>query len=291
METEIQQGVLPVNTVTPMSPYDPLVPEYVYETETVNLDLFGLSSTPSWGMDTVTITAKKLTPYWDFGYITVAYAEYTVVQNGGGGSPSNNCGHNYQDVNWGQIELFEGNRLDGYVPNGKNGLVSAKSGVTIASGFDLGSKSASDLGNLGFSDALINTLSPYLGMKAQAARDYENAHPLNVSASDAVTINSASHAATLAAVVAKYDKAVAVNGAFFTLPNEAQTVIVSVAFQYGDLATKTPNFWNQVVSKNWTAALENLRNFQDDFPTRRNQEADLLENALNSGRLNNGGLC
>jgi hypothetical protein len=57
---------------------------------------------------------------------------------------------------------------------------------------------------------------------------------------------------------------------------ECQTVVASVAFQYGDLSLRTPNFWQQVTTENWQAALANLQDFGDKYPTRRNKEADLL---------------
>ncbi len=63
---------------------------------------------------------------------------------------------------------------------------------------------------------------------------------------------------------------------FKDLTNEQMTVILSVAFQYGDLSKKTPNFWRQVVAGDWAGAKQNLRNFGDDYSTRRNKEADLL---------------
>ena len=87
-----------------------------------------------------------------------------------------------------------------------------------------------------------------------------------------------------------YDSAVGIAGAFYDLPGEAQTVIASVSFQYGNLAIKAPNFWHQVVEMNWSGAEANLRHFGDDFATRRNAEADMLKTARDAGRLNDGEL-
>ena len=64
---------------------------------------------------------------------------------------------------------------------------------------------------------------------------------------------------------------------FEALAAECQTVIASVAFQYGNLSTATPNFWRQVTAQDWSGALANLRNFGDRYKTRRAKEADLLE--------------
>ena len=69
---------------------------------------------------------------------------------------------------------------------------------------------------------------------------------------------------------------------FAQLPAPMQTVIASVAFQYGDLASRTPKFWAQVVARDWSSALANLRNFGDSYGTRRRKEADLLSSQIAS---------
>lgn len=67
---------------------------------------------------------------------------------------------------------------------------------------------------------------------------------------------------------------------FDQLPPQFQTVIASVAFQYGVLPVRTPTFWSYAVTGNWTAMIAELRNFGDAFPTRRTKEADLMERTL-----------
>lgn len=64
---------------------------------------------------------------------------------------------------------------------------------------------------------------------------------------------------------------------FHELTDKQQTVIASVSFQYGHLPSRTPNFWRQVTNDDWGAAIKNLRNFGDRYPTRRNTEANYLE--------------
>ena len=61
---------------------------------------------------------------------------------------------------------------------------------------------------------------------------------------------------------------------FSELPKHKATVIASVAFQYGDLKSETPNFWRQVTNDDWDAAEKNLRDFKDRYGSRRNREAD-----------------
>ena len=63
---------------------------------------------------------------------------------------------------------------------------------------------------------------------------------------------------------------------FFDLPAQAQTVIASVAFQYGNLQHRTPTFWHAVTAQDWRAAVQCLMDFKDAYRTRRMHEADLL---------------
>jgi hypothetical protein len=67
---------------------------------------------------------------------------------------------------------------------------------------------------------------------------------------------------------------------FEDLPDGVQTVIASVAFQYGSLQKRTPNFWRQITSGDWQGAYRNLQNFGDDYGTRRKKEAVLLKQSL-----------
>jgi GH24 family phage-related lysozyme (muramidase) len=83
-------------------------------------------------------------------------------------------------------------------------------------------------------------------------------------------------------VSSKYDASPSTKS-FSQLPPEAQTVIASVSFQYGDLATRTPTFWGHVTNERWQKAVDELRNFGDRYPTRRGKEADLLQGAIDRG--------
>ncbi|WP_422380450.1 pesticin C-terminus-like muramidase [Marinicellulosiphila megalodicopiae] len=56
--------------------------------------------------------------------------------------------------------------------------------------------------------------------------------------------------------------------------------MASVAFQYGTLSAKTPNFWKQVTALDWTSAIKNLENFGDAYSGRRKIEAKYLKDAL-----------
>jgi hypothetical protein len=169
----------------------------------------------------------------------------------------------------------EGGRVtEGYVPDQKN----SQSGVTIATGFDLGARDVASLKKLGLSDELIKKLEPYLGKKKDDAAAALKAAPLTITAEEAQQIDEASKKSATDSLIKKYD---AVSTTKFTdLPPEAQTVIASVAFQYGDLASKTPKFWEAVTKQDWAQADQLLRDFGDKYPSRRKLEADLLKPLL-----------
>ena len=84
-----------------------------------------------------------------------------------------------------------GNILTGYVPIDKDGNAIGQSGVTIGIGVDLGQQSASGLAAMGVSPDLIDTLSPYLGLKGDAAIDALDSNPLRIKTAQANQLNSA----------------------------------------------------------------------------------------------------
>ncbi len=166
------------------------------------------------------------------------------------------------------IVNLEGCELNGYVSDAEN----SQSGVTIASGFDLGSRGWGDI-----PDTLKPILSKYCGLRGQSALNYLKRNPLTITTMQAKILNEYAHKEALNRLLDAWYSDVD----FESLSIEIRTVIASVAFQYGSLAVKCPNFWKQVNESDWLGALANLRNFGDRYPTRRNKEADLLESRLN----------
>lgn len=179
------------------------------------------------------------------------------------------------------ISELEGNRvLEGYVPAPDV----SQSGVTVATGIDLGQFDSDTLRAMGVSVALVDKLSPYFGLKKQDAVDALADAPLRLTADEARELDACVKGSFLRDLERRYDGACRACGSnleFTALSPEQQTVIASVAFQYGvGLDRRTPNFWNQVTTGDWDGALANLRNFGDAYDTRRNKEADLLASAL-----------
>ena len=170
------------------------------------------------------------------------------------------------NINWDFILEQEGFETTGYVPDAEN----SKSGVTIASGFDLGARKLSDL--KGLPEDIIALLTPFLGFTGAEAS--EIAPNLKVSEDQAKIINEFAKSTELAKLKTKWQNATGTN--FDDLPTEQATVLTSVAFQYGDLESRTPNFWKQTTSGDWVGAYKNLLNFGDRYESRRLNEAQLL---------------
>lgn len=172
------------------------------------------------------------------------------------------------NIDWDFIGELEGKRkLKGYVPDAEG----SKSGVTIATGFDLGARNLSDLA--GLPQDIIDVLTPYLGIKGAAAADL--ASELVVDDSQAKVIDEFSHNEAVERLSSSWESKTGTP--FADLPMGKATTIASVAFQYGDLASKAPNFWEQVTTDDWDGAVANLRNFGDNYKTRRNKEAEYFQ--------------
>jgi len=177
------------------------------------------------------------------------------------------------NINWDFISSLEGKGIKkGYVP-------SDDSGVTIATGFDLKEKTPDFLINeLGVSKETTGLLSNFMGMSGAEAR--EVAPKLNLNEVQVKEIDTASKKWYANQVVNTYNKHNPVKP-FEELTQAQQTVLASVGFQHGTSFTRSDgtdmNFIKQAASQDWDGALANLRNFGDEFGTRRNKEADLLE--------------
>lgn len=178
-------------------------------------------------------------------------------------------------IDFGFIAQLEGRSLVGYVPLPDGGNV--ESGVTIACGFDVGQRSLQDLEHLPF--IIATKLAPYVGLTGADAIRKLNHIPLQITEQECSYINAFAHSEAVDKLLYNWRKS-GTELPFTALADECQTVIASVAFQYGHLPSRTPNFWRQITTGKWWNALANLRDFGDRFPTRRNKEADLLERRL-----------
>lgn len=188
------------------------------------------------------------------------------------------------DIDWAFIGRLEGaGRRDGYVPRDAAGRVEGQSGVTIATGFDIGQHDQRELDALfGAGSDLARAFAPYAELRRAAAVEALERRPLMLTAEQVVRVDRVVKARKATALARAYDAAVAARrdrrlATFRALPREAQTVVASVAFQYGtDLARAAPTFWRHAVAQDWAAVERELRAFGDRYPTRRRREADYL---------------
>jgi hypothetical protein len=189
-------------------------------------------------------------------------------------------------IDWDFISKKEGgSKTDGYVPNPEG----SKSGVTIATGFDLGARNAEDLKGLPLS--LKEKLSPYLGLQGIVASEYLETRPLTVTESEAKLIDKKSKGGALKKLKAEWNKNAAImkTPMFEDLTGAQKTIAASVAFQYGSLK-KAPKFRAAAQEGRWDDVQGELRNFGDDYASRRTSEADYLMAARQNnsgGQLNN----
>jgi GH24 family phage-related lysozyme (muramidase) len=176
-------------------------------------------------------------------------------------------------------KLEGGRKTKGYVPDPEG----SRSGVTIATGVDLGQMGENDLSRLNLPPDLKDRLRPYLGrIKFEAVSLLENM-PLQITEAEAELIDKEVKSRFVRDLERKFNQTATT--VFEELPDGVQTVIASVTFQYGDLRSSTPNFWRQITTGDWQGAYQNLRNFGDSYSTRRNKEADLLKTSLEESGL------
>ena len=140
-------------------------------------------------------------------------------------------------------------------------------------GFDIGGRNENDL--KGLPPEIIKKLKPYLGLRKQEAIDFIEKNPLVITDKEKVIINAFAKKVEMEKLRKKWKETT--GKSFDDLNPKAATVVASVAFQYGDLETRTPNFWKQVTAGDWEAAKKNLYDFGDDYKSRRKKEAKLLE--------------
>ena len=177
------------------------------------------------------------------------------------------------DIDWSLIEKLEGNEVFGHQPT-------ANSGVTIGSGFDLKEKTESSLKDMGFDPDLIDKLKPYLGLTGDEAAAVVNDKEKNLVLSPEETsrLNKLSKKHYTEDIKNQYEEGTGKK--FWKLSPEQQTIVMSVGYQYGNLKTRTPNFWKGVINDDWDGVVNELNNFGDEHDTRREEEAKYLSASL-----------
>ena len=179
-------------------------------------------------------------------------------------------------IDWDFISLQEGGRqLTGYVPQLK---IKHQSGVTIATGFDLGQHNKQELQNMELPNNIIQKLEPYLGLQLKDAENALKKQELTITEEEGQIIDKAVKKKQQEELEKSYNNDSKIN--FRDLSGEAQTVIASVTFQKGKLSIVWKKFWSAVIQQNWSEAVKVLQNAKDGYTDRRNAEANYLKSLL-----------
>lgn len=175
-------------------------------------------------------------------------------------------------VGGGTANYYGGPEPEKYEPMGV-------SGVTIATGVDLGQTDAMTLERLGIATGIVNRLLPYLGKRKEKAVAVLHRLPLTVSQFIAEDLDRAMFRHHAGIISARYDKDAGPD-AFAALPWQAQTAIFSILYQRGSGSPrKFPLTWAAFVRQDWADAAARLQNgkFWEGYRARRAREGKLLE--------------
>jgi hypothetical protein len=173
----------------------------------------------------------------------------------------------------------EGFETSGYVPEDEQGNPIENSGVTIATGLDLGQQDEDSLRRMGLSEELISIFRPYLGLRRGEAQRFLLENPLTLSEEQARFVEESLMYHDFYRMADLWNSTQREQDGirWDQLDPEKQTVLLSVFRQYGNIPKRTPKFWRAASQGRWDDVLSELRDFGDDYKTRRNKEADLLQ--------------
>lgn len=164
----------------------------------------------------------------------------------------------------------EGRKRQGYVPN------AGQSGVTVGTGFDLGQHSLGEVQSL-LSDTpdLVNRLAPYVGLKRDQAKRILSSLPLELSDEEVDKVDRRVVGKMAGDLKGQYEQA---GGNWNALTPQQKTALYSVAHQYGvgGLQKNKSDVWRNAVTGDWSGVERSLRDPNQQYASRRAQEADLL---------------
>jgi hypothetical protein len=217
-------------------------------------------------------------------------------------------------IDWGKIAKKEGGQwLDGYLPINGNGIkgqylgvepwndkwvVVDSSGVTVATGFDIGQYNLEEIRKFDLSEDLKVKILPYAAISTTskltshlligklAAEKLYSTRGLKISKEEAKAIDLAVPKYILQQLEENYEKERVLCGgkvAFASLPNEICTAIFSFAYQNGanwGPAKKGEKefaqaYWTHITTQKWDDAVRVLRSYTK-HADRRKAEAEWM---------------
>lgn len=177
-------------------------------------------------------------------------------------------------VGYSFVKGEEGTKLNGYVPN------MGVSGVTIASGLDLGQQSMSRLRSFGILDSVISKLAPYVGLKGRSASLALANKPLRLSKEEIDHIDAQVMPFYAREAAAAFN-AVSPGKNFTELPFPVRTALFSAFYQHGNF---TNHRWLRDAA--FAAGRGDYNNAASSFRLapayreRRAREASLIQSAI-----------
>lgn len=178
----------------------------------------------------------------------------------------------------------EETRQAAYVPLSAEGEPIGRSGVTVATGIDLGQINDTQLRALMIPQTLKAKLMPYLGIRGAGALSMLEQRRLSLTKDEVSALDKAIEQSVIGVLRWKYNHAApgsGPRGGWDELTSGQQTVLASVAWQYGPHLDKAcPRLWRAALKQDWTAVLKELRDFGDHYRSRREAEANYLEEEM-----------
>ena len=184
-------------------------------------------------------------------------------------------------VNFDFIRKSEGFETEGYVPRSGEQVLDS-SGVTIGTGLDLGTKNMDYFKDFENKETL-KKMEAYFGMQGQEAYDFEQANPLSLSEEETKALDNFVKGRELESIENSF---LSLTGKeLSSMPPRLQTVIADLQFQYGSNYNRTPKFREIIKdiaedpqdAQSYMPLMNELRDFGDKYDTRRNREADLIQ--------------
>ena len=168
-------------------------------------------------------------------------------------------------VNMEFLRKSEGFETEGYVPRSGEQVLDS-SGVTIGTGLDLGTKNMDYFKDFENKETL-KKMEAYFGMQGQEAIELDNF----VKGRELGSIENSFLALT--------------GKELSSMPPRLQTVIADLQFQYGSNYNRTPKFRDIIKdiaedpqdAQSYMPLMNELRDFGDKYDTRREREADLIQ--------------
>lgn len=171
----------------------------------------------------------------------------------------------------------------GYVPS-RNGEPIGSSGVTIATGLDLGQQTRAGLEAMGIPAALVGRLSLCLGARKREAQYILAKYPLTLTREEVDVVDAAMHAKYINETSELFGR-----DAFSAAPKEVQAVAASLHCQFGTPFRRASpalgNAWASMQRGDYARAAAQLRDPvgwskpHQLYLKRRSAEADLLDEA------------